>query len=72
MCDPMVKENVIVSIGLITLAVDIVGTLDTQSANAGFFDDIIPGRKAPIVSGDNTYIAWWANSTGNDEVMFRV
>jgi len=29
-------------------------------------------RKAPIaISGDNTYIAWWTNKTGNDEVLFR-
>jgi hypothetical protein len=27
---------------------------------------------APIAtSGDNIYIAWWTNKTGNDEVMFR-
>jgi hypothetical protein len=27
---------------------------------------------APIaISGDNTYIAWWTNETGNDEAMFR-
>ena len=27
---------------------------------------------APIAtSGDNTYIAWWTNKSGNDEVMFR-
>jgi hypothetical protein len=31
-----------------------------------------PERKAPIAtSGDNIYIAWWTNKTGNDEVMFR-
>ena len=31
-----------------------------------------PCPKAPIVtSGDNIYIAWWTNKTGNDEVMFR-
>jgi archaellin len=24
------------------------------------------------MSGDNIYIAWWTNKTGNDEVMFRV
>ena len=30
------------------------------------------GPKAPIAtSGDNIYIAWWTNKTGNDEVMFR-
>jgi hypothetical protein len=30
-------------------------------------------RKAPVViSGDNVYIAWWSNKTGNnDEGMFR-
>ena len=27
---------------------------------------------APIAtSGENIYIAWWTNKTGNDEVMFR-
>ncbi len=27
---------------------------------------------APIAtSGNNVYIAWWSNKTGNDEVMFR-
>ena len=30
------------------------------------------GPKAPIaISGDNMYIAWWTNATGNDEIMFR-
>jgi hypothetical protein len=29
-------------------------------------------REAPIAtSGDNVYIGWWTNKTGNDEVMFR-
>lgn len=28
--------------------------------------------RVPIaISGDNTYLAWWTNKTGNDEVMFR-
>jgi hypothetical protein len=32
----------------------------------------VDDRKAPIVtSGDNIYIAWWTNKTGNNEVMFR-
>jgi hypothetical protein len=35
-------------------------------------DDAIADKKAPIAtSGDNTYIAWWTNKTGNDDVMFR-
>lgn len=29
-------------------------------------------RKSPIaISGDNIYITWWSNKTGNDEVLFR-
>ncbi len=28
--------------------------------------------KAPVaISGDNVYVSWWTNKTGNDEVMFR-
>ena len=27
---------------------------------------------APIaISGENIYIAWWTNKTGNDEIIFR-
>jgi hypothetical protein len=30
-------------------------------------------RKAPIAtSGDNVYIAWWTNKTGNDEIIFVI
>lgn len=25
----------------------------------------------PAITGDNIYVAWWTNETGNDEVMFR-
>ena len=25
----------------------------------------------PAVTGDNVYVAWWSNKTGNDEVLFR-
>ena len=29
-------------------------------------------RKVPtVVSGNNIYIVWWTNKTGNDEVQFR-
>jgi hypothetical protein len=33
---------------------------------------ILNRNAAPIAtSGDNLYIAWWSNKTGNDEVMFK-
>ena len=25
----------------------------------------------PAITGDNVYVAWWTDKTGNDEVMFR-
>jgi hypothetical protein len=33
---------------------------------------ILAKHNAPIAtSGNNIYIAWWTNNTGNDEVLFR-
>ena len=33
---------------------------------------ILAKHNAPIAtSGNNIYIAWWTNKTGNDEVLFR-
>jgi hypothetical protein len=35
-------------------------------------NDVCEGIDAPIATfGDNIYITWWTNKTGNDEVMFR-
>ena len=30
-----------------------------------------PRAAPPAVTGDNVYVAWWTNKTGNDEVLFR-
>jgi hypothetical protein len=30
-----------------------------------------PTAAPPAITGDNVYVAWWTNKTGNDEVMFR-
>jgi hypothetical protein len=41
-------------------------------AELTFEGSIIAERKAPpAITGDNVYVAWWTNTTGNDEVMFR-
>jgi hypothetical protein len=29
------------------------------------------GRAPPAITGDNIYVAWWTNKTGNNEVLFR-
>ena len=43
-----------------------------QQSTSGLVLPANSNRNAPIaISGDNIYIAWWANKTGNDEVMFR-
>jgi hypothetical protein len=50
-------------------------TLAPLSLNSsqGFINSDPDPRKAPTaVSGDNIYIAWSSNKTGNEEVMFRV
>ena len=37
-----------------------------------FEGSIIAERKAPpAITGDNVYVTWWTNQTGNDEVLFR-
>ena len=64
-------------------ATTIVGTVDmhiqtTYATRAGgevISSDVSDGTSrlaAPLaVSGDNIYVAWWTNKSGNDEVMFR-
>lgn len=58
---------------MITLGAIIIvpGTWLQQSVDGKAF---FPSNfaKAPVaISGDDTYIAWWTNMTGDDEVMFR-
>ena len=31
----------------------------------------LPARAPPAITGDNVYVAWWTNETGNDEAIFR-
>lgn len=46
---------------------------DQQSDAEERLDELASdNKKAPVViSGNNVYVAWWTNSTGNDEIMFR-
>ena len=77
------KKNTIAAL-LVILA--IVGTFSTtattiiqqsaQGSRAGFIDPIVNLRepKAPMAAsedGNNIYIVWWTNKSGNWEVMFR-
>ena len=49
------------------------GLVHTGDLQKGVVNHEEQRTKAPIAtSGDNVYIAWWTNKTGNNEVTFRV
>jgi hypothetical protein len=55
---------------LISLTIGVIPI--TQQLTDAFSNPSTLLTKAPVaISGDNIYVAWWSNSTGNDEVMFR-
>jgi hypothetical protein len=62
-------------VAMLTSAVTgtIITTSLAQAATIGLVGEAKKAAAAaPIaISGDNIYIAWWTNKTGNDEVMFR-
>jgi hypothetical protein len=68
-----VGVSVMISLALITM----IGTTIVQqrvlSATTQTYKQSFTQRKAPIATsgGNNVYIAWWNNKTGNDEVMFK-
>lgn len=59
---------------LIAVVLTNVSILSGHTAIAvGLADGSVRKVFAPVaVSGDNIYVAWWTNKTGNDEVMFRM
>jgi hypothetical protein len=64
----------VVLLGVMTVVAP-VKTLQLASAvdtNLEDAHDVKHEAFAPIAtSGNNVYIAWWSNKTGNDEIMFR-
>jgi hypothetical protein len=75
--DSYKRARFIIGITLLT----VLGTVLIQQVYAAIEDGAQRGdkvtipilaKKAPIAtSGDNMYIVWWSNKTGNDEVMFK-
>ena len=68
----MNKQHLVVVSMIATIMYSTAFATSIQSSNAVI--NFLPNRQAaaPIaISDDNTYIAWWTNKTGNDEVMFR-
>jgi hypothetical protein len=63
----------IMGITLVTTLGTTTQMLHELQRAAGVADiDALDQQAAVAVSGDNIYIAWWTNKTGNDEVMLRI
>jgi hypothetical protein len=58
---------------MITLGTTVgIGATGILQQEALAVQTLQPPREAPpAITGDNIYVAWWTNKTGNDEVMFR-
>jgi len=57
---------------MVTLATTIGVTPILQQQAQAVFTQLSELRKAPpAITGDNVYVAWWTNKTGNEEVIFR-
>ena len=62
--------GVIAMITLGTTATALMAGFSTQYEAAAFVGENY--RKAPpAITGDNVYVVWWTNKTGNNEVLFR-
>src|SRR6188472_1710644 len=64
----MLGVFVVITLGTTLLAFP----LQQQAIGADESARRCPCPKAPpAITGDNVYVAWWTNKTGNDEVLFR-
>jgi hypothetical protein len=62
-----------ITLGTAVVVINAATLLINQQQSGAKGPDLVNLRNAaPITtSGDNTYIAWWTNKSGNDEVLFR-
>jgi hypothetical protein len=64
-------------IAAVTITAALFATISIQTAVAAISGHPLRGgtellNAAPIAtSGNNVYVTWWSNKTGNDEVMFK-
>ena len=64
----MNKHLAVSVVAMITLSVFTTLTLPAYSK---FVNEDTFRKAPPAISGENVYVAWWTNRTGNDEVLFR-
>ena len=71
------NTKIILGVIMMTLGTTIGITPILQQQTQGLVlpaNSNISERKAaapPAITGDNIYIAWWTNQSGNEEVMFQ-
>jgi len=65
------KKSMLGVIVMNVLVGTIIGTTIPQVSWAVVHTEPWRGNAPIATSGDNIYITWWTNKTGNDEVMFR-
>lgn len=59
-----------ITLGTAVVVINAATLLINQQQSGAKGPDLVNLRNA-ATSGDNTYIAWWTNKSGNDEVLFR-
>ena len=65
------KTLVIAAVAAVIAAAAYTTTNSFQTTHA-VVGPFVAQAKAPMAtSGNNVYVAWWTNKTGNDEVMFK-
>jgi hypothetical protein len=62
----------LVTISLMTMSSVVINAPMIQSVEAAAKAEQRSLGAPSTVVGDNIYITWWTNKTGNDEIMFRV
>lgn len=60
-----------IALGITATAILANLNIEFPSVSAVISSDAFVVKAPPAITGDNIYVAWWTNKTGNDEVMFR-
>jgi hypothetical protein len=60
-----------ITLGIIATGILANLNIEFRSVSAVISADSFVVKAPPAITGDNIYVAWWTNKTGNNEVMFR-
>jgi hypothetical protein len=62
-----------ITLGVVVMIILGMTTITTTPLTIGSADAKVAAHldAPPAITGDNIYVVWWTNKTGNDEVLFR-